>query len=276
MMEMVKPYLSIGAIYRNEAPYLKEWIEFHRLVGVERFFLYNNHSTDDHMDVLRPYIEAGMVVWEDFPGFPPQLACYQHCVETHRDDARWLAFIDIDEFLFSPGGQPLPEVLRDYEEHPAVSVNCVVFGTSGHQTPPPGLVIENYTRRLGLDRPRTRTVKVIVDPRRAVKIGNSAHYFTYQDKAKAVNELGERVRGETADSVSIQRLRINHYFTRSQEERERKLFSPRVDNGKVKNAEGVEERDRRLNEEEDDGSILAYAPALREALGLEGSAPLAG
>jgi hypothetical protein len=274
MMRSVKPYLSIGAIYRNEAPYLREWIEFHRLVGVERFFLYNNHSTDGHLEVLRPYIDAGIVVWEDFPGFPPQLECYQHCVETHRHDSRWIAFIDIDEFLFSPAGQPLPEILRDFEEHPGVSVNCVVFGTSGHQTPPPGLVIENYTRRLGLDRPRTRTVKVIANPERVVKIGNSAHYFIYQDGIKAVNELGQPVRGETAEAVSLERLRINHYFTRSQEERERKLAAPRVDNGKMKKAEGVEERDRRLNEEDDDGSILAYAPALREALGLEGTTPV--
>ena len=35
-------YLAICAIYRDEAPYLREWIEFHRLVGVEHFFLYDN------------------------------------------------------------------------------------------------------------------------------------------------------------------------------------------------------------------------------------------
>ena len=34
-------YLSICAVYRDEGPYLREWIEFHRLVGVERFYLYD-------------------------------------------------------------------------------------------------------------------------------------------------------------------------------------------------------------------------------------------
>src|SRR5688572_26300793 len=145
----MKPYLAICAVYRNEGPYLREWIEFHRHVGVERFFLYNNRSTDDHLDVLQPYIDAGIVVWEDFPEFPPQLKCFEECLATHRDDARWIAFIDIDEFLFSPTERPVSEILRDFEEHPAVGVNCLAFGTSGHQTPPPGLVIENYRRRLG-------------------------------------------------------------------------------------------------------------------------------
>ena len=46
------PYLSICAIYRDEAFYLREWLEFHRLVGVERFFLYHNLSIDDHLSVL--------------------------------------------------------------------------------------------------------------------------------------------------------------------------------------------------------------------------------
>ena len=266
----MKPYLAIAAIYRDEASYLREWIEFHRLVGAERLFLYNNESSDDHMEVLAPYIDDGTVVWEDFPGFPPQLPCYQRCIDTHRGDARWIAFIDVDEFLFSPTGQPLPEILREYEQYPGVAVNCAQFGTSGHQTPPPGLVVENYTRRLGLERQRTKVVKAIVDPERVVRVGNSAHYFVYRDHVKAVDELRRPVRGVLTDTASLERLRINHYFTRSQEERERKLAAPRVDNGEPKQREGVEKRDRKLNEEPDH-TILQYAPAVREALGLEGA-----
>jgi hypothetical protein len=274
-MAAVKPYLAIAAIYRNEGRYLREWIEFHRLVGVERFFLYNNESTDDHLEVLRPYIDAGVVVWEDFPGFPPQLKCYQHGIDTHREDARWMAFIDIDEFLFCPAGKPVPEILHGFEEYPGVGVNCVVFGTSGHQTPPPGLVLENYTRRLGLDRPRTKVVKLIVNPARTIGVGNSVHYFRYFDGAQAVDMLRRPLRGSMSDTPALDLLRINHYFTRSQEERERKLAAPRVDNGKPKawvgtaaGMEGILRRDRKLNEEEDE-AILAYLPRLRSALGLE-------
>jgi len=58
----MKPYLSICGIYRDEAFYLREWIEFHRLVGVERFYLYDNFSEDNHREVLAPYIESGIVV----------------------------------------------------------------------------------------------------------------------------------------------------------------------------------------------------------------------
>ena len=37
-----RPYLSACSCLGYETPYLLEWVEFHRLVGVERFFLYNN------------------------------------------------------------------------------------------------------------------------------------------------------------------------------------------------------------------------------------------
>jgi hypothetical protein len=269
MIERVSPYLAVCAIYRNEAPYLREWIEFHRLVGVERFFLYNNESTDEHAELLAPYVADGTVVTEDFPGAAPvQLRCYQHCVETHRHDARWIAFIDVDEFLFSPTGRPVPEILRDYEEFPGVAVNCLQFGTSGHQAPPAGLVIENYTRRLGLERKRTKVVKAVTNPERVVSAGKTAHYFIYEDRVKAVNVRREPVRGEFSDELAVDLLRINHYFTRSQAERDRKLAIPKMDTGRQKKLEGVERRDAKLNEAPDE-TILMYADALREALGLD-------
>ncbi|GMO23401.1 MAG: hypothetical protein Ta2B_02600 [Termitinemataceae bacterium] len=39
--------LSIVAIVKNEASYIKEWIEYHRLVGVDRFYIYDDNSTDN-------------------------------------------------------------------------------------------------------------------------------------------------------------------------------------------------------------------------------------
>ena len=61
------------------------------------------------------------------------MPAFDHCIEHHRDDSRWIAFIDIDEFLFSPTGTPVPEILRDYEDWPGVGVNRVPFGPSGHR-----------------------------------------------------------------------------------------------------------------------------------------------
>ncbi len=62
------PYeLSICAIFRDEAPYLKEWLELHKLIGVERFYLFNNGSTDDYLTVLQAYIDQNEVEPIDWP-----------------------------------------------------------------------------------------------------------------------------------------------------------------------------------------------------------------
>ncbi len=63
----MKYYLSICAIFKNEAAYLGEWIEFHRLAGVEHFYLYNNLSDDNYFSVLKYYIDKGTVTLRDWP-----------------------------------------------------------------------------------------------------------------------------------------------------------------------------------------------------------------
>ena len=180
-------YLCVCAIYLNEAPYLREWIEFHRIVGVEKFFMYDNGNVDNHLEVLGPYLEDGTVVVHEWPMRPGQMPAYDDCLRVHGDESRWIAFIDLDEFLFSPTYRPLPEVLVDYERHPGVIVNWASFGTSGHVTQPPGLVIETHHYRRNYAPDAFESIKCIVDPRRTER-ALSPHAFRYRD-GHPVNEL---------------------------------------------------------------------------------------
>jgi hypothetical protein len=259
-------YLSIVAIYRDEAVYLREWIEFHRIVGVERFFLYDNFSLDNHLEVLAPYIEEGTVVVHDWPVFPGQIPAYDDAIRRHRHDSRWIAFIDLDEFLFSPTLRPLPEVLTGYEEHPGVLANWAVFGSSGHHSPPPGLVTENYLWRMKTEDGPQQS-KSIVDPTR-VKYCGGAHFFFYEE-GTAVDELERPVPyGRTPEPAS-DRLRINHYYTKSIEEGKQKLLKRAATTGDLRTAahNRLELVDETLNEVLDE-TITAYLPELRSRLGL--------
>jgi hypothetical protein len=255
-----RPYLSICAGYRNEAPYLQEWIEFHRLVGVEHFFLYDAHSTDAHEEVLAPYVEDGIVTTYDWEGISHNQAdTYNEFLRAHRDESRWVAFIDCDEFLFSPAGQTLPETLAEFEPWPAVGVNMIAFGRAGHVTKPTGLVIENYLMRS--DNPINMFVKCIVDPSRVTRCRN-AHEFLYQSLL-SVDENHYPIHGFFTKSVSASRLRINHYVTKSDEEARAKLGRP---------PEWLDSRAWRATRFEDrfpqerDEVITRYVPAVRAAL----------
>jgi hypothetical protein len=263
---MPTPYLSICAIYRWEGPYLREWVAFHKVMGVERFFLYDNRSDDEHREALAPYVEEGTVELNDWPAFPGQVQAYDDCLARHRDDSRWIAFIDIDEFLFSPTGRPLPEVLRRYERWPGVGVNRVTFGTSGHETRAPGLVLENYTRRIEVPDSRKTAVKSIVDPRRVGR-GLGPHHFEYRE-GTPVDETEQPLDAQHSVTDTYDMLRVNHYFTRSEEERFAKLHRPRAGGGElrpevIRAGQGIRE-DRRFGVEDD--AILRHLPALRAEL----------
>lgn len=59
--------LSVASIIKNE-PDILEWIEYHRLVGVEHFYIYDNESTDGLKEKLSKYIDAGIVTYIYYPG----------------------------------------------------------------------------------------------------------------------------------------------------------------------------------------------------------------
>ena len=80
---MPDSYLAVCAIYRDEAPFLREWIEFHRLVGVDRFFLYDNGSVDDGRSVLAPYEDEGLVVRQEWLRFPGWRSAYSDCLSEY-------------------------------------------------------------------------------------------------------------------------------------------------------------------------------------------------
>ena len=270
-------YLAACGIYFNEAPYLEEWIEFHRIVGVEKFYLYDHMSTDDHRAVLKPYVDEGTVVVKEWPDDPGQPSAFGDCLAEHRDEARWIAFIDMDEFLFSPTLAPVPEVLADYEEWPGVVVNWAMFGPSGHETKPPGLVLESYNLRLKDDAKLHHQVKSIVDPRRALRVGGGVnpHCFEYEDGAAAVDELFrplDRQPRSATQTVSFDRLRINHYYIKSREQWHAKLEVPSPQNGKVRT--GLWPPYDRLVKKYDvrDETIQAYLPQLKAALAARRSA----
>jgi hypothetical protein len=257
-------YLAACAIYRDEADYLAEWIEFHRLVGFERFYLYNNLSSDNHRNALDSYIEDGLVVLHDWPHEPGQFGAYDHCIATHGEEARWIGFFDIDEFVFSPTYAPVPEVLTEYEQWPGVCVNLPRFGTSGHRIKPEGLVIENYVMRL--QTLAERTVKSIVDPA-AVDRCKNAHEFLYRWRS-AVTENGFPVHGTASKSASFERLRANHYYAKSEEELRAKHTRPTADYGrerrKLPDSSTLAERE--AEQGVPDSTILHYLGPLREAL----------
>ncbi|WP_455659481.1 glycosyltransferase family 92 protein [Phocaeicola faecalis] len=136
--------IAIVSISKNEGPYLLEWIEFHRIVGVTKFFFYDNDSDDNTRELLQPYIDSGIVDYVLVKGKGQQLNAYNDAIQKHKNECRWMAFIDMDEYLIPSQGGMLGETMQRLFEGrndgaAGIGVNWATFGTSGHKNrlPPP-------------------------------------------------------------------------------------------------------------------------------------------
>ena len=154
--------------------------------GVERFFLYDNGSTDDHSRCSLPTSRRDRDPAR-LDGFPPQLPAYGRmpggASVTNRAGSRSSTSTSSSSL---PTALPSPRCLADYERWPGVGVNWAIFGPSGHRSRPDGLVIENYISARGFMAGTGRTIKSIVDPRRVVDM-TTPHHFVYTD-GSAVDE----------------------------------------------------------------------------------------
>ncbi len=210
-------YLAVCAIAKNEGPYFKEWIEWHHGQGVEKFYIYDNESTDCTKEVLEPYIESGLVEYNYWPGSKQQLPAYDDCIERHRMEVRWIAVIDLDEFIVPVKDRTIPEFLHRMEDFSAVEINWLIYGSSGAKTREPGGVMERFQKHSLPDHHLNRHVKSIIDPRRvATMIGC---HEAARISGHAADSHGNPIKKNYFDREPQQDvIRINHYAIKSYEE----------------------------------------------------------
>lgn len=143
-IEKKRYYLAICAIFKNEAEDMKEWLEYHLLIGVEHFYLYNNFSNDNYLEILNSYIEKGIVTLREWPLEQGQRAAYEDCYEKDRNESQWICFLDLDEFICPYKNNNIIEFLKKYEKYPSVIIYWKMFGTSGKLERTKELIIEEF------------------------------------------------------------------------------------------------------------------------------------
>ena len=223
--------IALCAIFKDEAPFLLEWIAYHRLIGVDHFFLYDNGSVDGGPALVRasrfnPHVT--LIEWPDVPG---QLSAYRDFLIHRSRDFGWAGFIDIDEFLHPLAAESLPPLLADprYERFAGLQLNWLVFGPGGHDRRPSGLAIENYRLRLPDQAPINAHIKSLLRCADLFDVLGTPHVLL--TRRPQCNARGELVGLSTAVSSAPCHdvLVVNHYYTRSREDWALKLRRGRGD-----------------------------------------------
>lgn len=263
--------LAACAIFQDEAPYLREWIEYHRMLGVQHFYLYNNNSSDNFQEVLKPYVKKKVVEVIDWPSDPQgnfdpvQMGAYNHCIQRVKKDVRWLAIIDIDEFIVPVQTNNLQDLLKNYKSAGGLQIFWQFFGTSGVAKIPDNMtLIESLTWKAPKDDALNYNFKTIVQPR-AVDV-YKVHGGSYKKHWHEIFPHGTR--GGAHQPINIDIVRINHYWMRDEyyflnfKVPRRERFE-----GTTYTNERIQQMIDALNQVQDT-TILRFVPGLRARLGM--------
>lgn len=256
-MKQKKHFLTFVTNFKNENPYLKEWLDYHLSVGVDHFYLYDQDGGEEAKEILKPYEERGQVtrhLWTQWDGtkYDGPTKFYQrnknhmgfaHAAKNYRKDFQWVMKIDVDEFLFPRNGETnLTDWLKtiDVRKVKGVKVPRINFGNNGHEKTPELSVLRAYTRREAeySDHKDLANGDFLTDNRFAY----SAHWWHYKwhkngKMLKNHEEIG---------------WRINHYYIKSFEEY---LNRQNVSRGRPEGEKGFKEKNERCNEIADSSMV---------------------
>ena len=123
-------------IGRRENDYIREFVEYNKVLGFTNICLYDNNydGEEDFHDVIGDYISDGYVILKDYRNRKVcQLDAYNECYKTYGNDYDWIAFFDIDEFMFINCNKTLGEYLArpEFIEYDMIHINWLLFGDGG-------------------------------------------------------------------------------------------------------------------------------------------------
>lgn len=218
--ETYRYHLAIVTIAKNEREYLREWVAFHKIIGVEKIYLYDNDSTDCMIETISDFIHEGFVSVIPIHGKKQHYNAYNDAIKRYGRENKYMVFIDCDEYLIprDKGANIVSIVDRIISKNPnsgGITVNWRMYGSSGYTEKPEGLCIECFTYRSNTEFGKgNKCIKSIVKPLCVYRFMHS-HFPVYKPGWYNIDQKGIPVPGFHSVPDDNDPLRINHYFTKS-------------------------------------------------------------
>jgi hypothetical protein len=230
MSDAKPPVLAIAAPVRGEAPYLLEWIAYHRVLGIKAFLLGDNAGDDEATSKLLQALHDRQIIfrfdWRGQTRF--QLEFYKQALAGARLFADGIFLIDVDEFLRPTAGFSVLSIAQKWLADPsigAVALNWAIYGSSDRAEAGEGLVIERFTRRAPQDFNVNRHAKAFARVSACAGPGGNPHAVAL-DTGRYTDTLGRDIvwdstreypPGLTA-TVNWDVVRVDHFIVKSHDE----------------------------------------------------------
>lgn len=147
-----KYFLGLGAIFKNESHILREWIEHNKSEGFDHIYLVNDHSNDNYMEILKPYLDSGYISLYHIPdkyktSTQQKWAMSKIYYSKAIKECDWFIHLDLDEFISSRDTETTREKIEKFKDYDFIIIPWLLFGSDGVEKIPESAV-ETFTKRM--------------------------------------------------------------------------------------------------------------------------------
>ena len=180
-----------------ENNYIREFVEYYKRIGFDNICLYDNNDINgEHFEnVIGDYIKSGFVIIKNIRGKKmAQIPSYTECYNEYKDQYDWIAFFDIDEFLYIDNNLSIKQFLSKdmYNDR---GINCIrvcwkqyddsgIIKTNGNYS------VTKFKSYLPLDRKDSVQTKIIIKTVLDNIKFTSTHGVLHDKRVKCVDTAG--------------------------------------------------------------------------------------
>jgi hypothetical protein len=205
--------VALVCIAKNEDFYIKEWVEYHKKIGFDTIFIFQN-DWDCQLD-------DNDIVKITFDGECKQIISYNHFIQNYHKEYQWGAFFDVDEFLVLKKHNNIKDFLSEYNNFDSIGINWVFFGDNGNETINGDYsLIRRFTKRQKNVDPHIKTI---------LKLSPNVNMNIHNPTGVWYDVKGNKHSGAFNYNGNIDVVQLNHYYVKTKEEFKIKMDKGRAD-----------------------------------------------
>jgi hypothetical protein len=205
--------VALVCIAKNEDNYIQEWVEYHKKLGFDTIFIYQNDWVCN--------LEDNSIVKIELNGECKQTVAYNNFIKEYHNQYEWAAFFDVDEFLVLKKHNNIKDFLSDYSSFNSIGVNWVVFGNNGlTEVNGEYSLLKRFTKRQKDINPHVKNI---------VKLLPNVVMDVHNPLGTWYDTQGNQHQGSFNHDGNIDIVQLNHYFCKTKEEYQLKIERGRAD-----------------------------------------------
>lgn len=217
--------VAIALFIKNEQQDIASWISWHIALGIDKLFIFDDHSTDGTYEIIKATtniynIELHQTQPHEIPYFFDRQrdAYFKACKMAEEQGFEWIAFLDGDEYVSLEADQTIQDYLCKFNDFNGIALNWKIYGSSKRVFKTKLPTYEAFTHHCSPDLSDCTLIKSFIRPSAYTYHYTDPHHFHLNDE-KYADALGNAFEwtGNATKQILWQGAHINHYICRSME-----------------------------------------------------------